>query len=87
MPQQKKEGESAAKESTGAIKAGRPRVAGGGGSFLPGHLGSTLYTEQLCTVPVVNNRSANAKKGPLFADESKKKNMKRKKRKGRQSKP
>ena len=35
-PQQKKEGESAAQESSGAIKAGRPRVAGGGGSFLPG---------------------------------------------------
>ena len=45
---------SSAKESTGAIKAGRPRVVGGGGSFLPGHLGSTYYTEQLATVPVVN---------------------------------
>ena len=54
VPQQKKEGESSAKESTGAIKAGRPRVTGGGGSFLPGHLGSTMYTEQLTTVPVVN---------------------------------
>ena len=54
VPEQKKEGESAAKESSGAIKAGRPRVAGGGGSFLPGHLGSTMYTEQLATVPVVN---------------------------------
>ena len=43
-----------AKESSGAITAGRPRVAGGGGSFLPGHLGSTAYTEQLATVPVVN---------------------------------
>ncbi len=43
-----------AKESTGAIKAGRPRVTGGGGSFLPGHLGSSMYTEQLATVPVVN---------------------------------
>src|SRR5262249_4802939 len=30
--------EASAKESTGAIKAGRPRVVGGGGSFLPGHL-------------------------------------------------
>ena len=47
-------GGAAAKESTGAIKAGRPRVVGGGGSFLPGHLGSTYYTEQLATVPVVN---------------------------------
>src|SRR5262249_16443300 len=46
--------ESAAQESTGAIKAGRPRVVGGGGSFLPGHLGSTMYVEQLATVPVVN---------------------------------
>ena len=46
--------ESTAQESTGAIKAGRPRVVGGGGSFLPGHLGSTYYTEQLATVPVVN---------------------------------
>jgi acetyl/propionyl-CoA carboxylase alpha subunit/acetyl-CoA carboxylase carboxyltransferase component len=54
VPQQKTEGESTAKESSGAIKAGRPRVAGGGGSFLPGHLGSTMYTEQLSTVPVVN---------------------------------
>lgn len=54
VPQQKREGESRAKESSGAIKAGRPRVAGAGGSFLPGHLGSTLYTEQLSTVPVVN---------------------------------
>ncbi|MEC9252877.1 MAG: carboxyl transferase domain-containing protein, partial [Pseudomonadota bacterium] len=49
-----KEGESTAKESRGAIKAGRPRVSGGGGSYLPGHLGSTMYTEQLSTVPVVN---------------------------------
>ena len=54
VPAQRQEGESAAKESTGAIKAGRPRVAGGGGSYLPGHLGSTMYTEQLSTVPVVN---------------------------------
>jgi acetyl-CoA carboxylase carboxyltransferase component/biotin carboxyl carrier protein len=54
VPQQKKGGESGAKESRGAIKAGRPRVAGGGGSFLPAHLGSAQYTEQLFTVPVVN---------------------------------
>lgn len=54
VPAQKKEGESTAKESSGAITAGRPRVAGGGGSFLPGHLGSSMYTEQLTTVPVVN---------------------------------
>lgn len=54
VPQQKKEGESSAKESSGAITAGRPRVTGGGGSFLPGHLGSSMYTEQLSTVPVVN---------------------------------
>ena len=54
VPAQKKEGESRAKESSGAIKAGRPRVAGGGGSYLPGHLGSAMYTEQLATVPVVN---------------------------------
>ncbi|MGY9074682.1 MAG: carboxyl transferase domain-containing protein [Acidimicrobiales bacterium] len=54
VPAQKKEGESAAKESSGAIKAGRPRVSGGGGSFLPGHLGSTEYAEQLSSVPVVN---------------------------------
>jgi acetyl/propionyl-CoA carboxylase alpha subunit/acetyl-CoA carboxylase carboxyltransferase component len=54
VPAQKQEGESNAKESSGAIKAGRPRVAGGGGSFLPGHLGSTMYMEQLTTVPVVN---------------------------------
>ena len=54
VPQQRKDGESVARESSGAITAGRPRVAGGGGSFLPGHLGSSMYTEQLCTVPVVN---------------------------------
>ena len=54
VPAQRQEGESTAKESTGAIKAGRPRVAGGGGSYLPGHLGSTMYTQQLSTVPVVN---------------------------------
>ena len=29
-------------------------MTGGGGSFLPGHLGSAMYAEQLCTVPVVN---------------------------------
>ena len=33
---------------------GKPRVSGGGGSFLPGHLGSTEYAAQLATVPVVN---------------------------------
>ena len=54
VPAQRKEGESKAKESSGAIKAGRPRVAGGGGSFLPGHLGSKMYGDQLATVPVVN---------------------------------
>jgi acetyl/propionyl-CoA carboxylase alpha subunit/acetyl-CoA carboxylase carboxyltransferase component len=54
VPEQKKTGESKAKESSGAIKAGRPRVAGAGGSFLPGHLGSSMYAEQLTTVPVVN---------------------------------
>ena len=54
VPEQKKEGESNAKESSGAIKAGRPRVSGGGGSYLPGHLGSSMYAEQLSTVPVVN---------------------------------
>ncbi len=54
VPQQKAEGQSNAKESSGAITAGRPRVSGGGGSFLPGHLGSSDYTEQLYTVPVVN---------------------------------
>jgi acetyl-CoA carboxylase carboxyltransferase component len=54
VPEQRKEGESTAKESSGAIQAGRPRVTGSGGSFLPGHLGSTEYTQQLSTVPVVN---------------------------------
>jgi acetyl/propionyl-CoA carboxylase alpha subunit/acetyl-CoA carboxylase carboxyltransferase component len=54
VPQQRSEGESSAKESKGAIAAGRPRVTGGGGSFLPGHLGSSMYAEQLSTVPVVN---------------------------------
>ncbi len=54
VPQQKKEGESTAQESSGSITAGRPRVAGGGGSFLPGHLGSSDYAAQLAAVPVVN---------------------------------
>ena len=54
VPEQKRQGESAAKENSGAIRAGRPRVTGGGGSFLPSHLGSTEYAEQLATVPVVN---------------------------------
>ncbi len=54
VPKQQHKGESSAQESTGAIKAGSPRVTGGGGSFLPPHLGSTVYAEQLCTVPVVN---------------------------------
>ena len=54
VPEQKAAGESTAKESSGAITAGRPRVSGGGGSFLPGHLGSSDYTEQLANVPVVN---------------------------------
>ena len=54
VPAQRRSGESSAKESSGAITAGRPRVAGGGGSFLPGHLGSAMYAEQLSTVPVVN---------------------------------
>src|SRR5512143_531492 len=54
VPQQKKEGESRAKESRDAIEPGQPRVAGTGGSFLPGHLGSSLFAQQLATVPVVN---------------------------------
>jgi acetyl/propionyl-CoA carboxylase alpha subunit/acetyl-CoA carboxylase carboxyltransferase component len=54
VPAQRQEGESSARESTGAITAGRPRVTGSGGSFLPGHLGSTMFAEQLATVPVVN---------------------------------
>lgn len=54
VPQQRASGESKAEESSGAIKAGRPRVAGGGGSFLPGHLGSSMFAEQLGRVPVVN---------------------------------
>ncbi len=54
VPEQKKEGDSTAQESSGAIEHGKPRVSGGGGSFLPGHLGSTEYAAQLSTVPVVN---------------------------------
>jgi acetyl-CoA carboxylase carboxyltransferase component len=54
VPAQKHEGESNAQESSGAIRAGRPRVTGSGGSFLPGHLGSSMFAEQLATVPVVN---------------------------------
>ncbi|MBV9905118.1 MAG: hypothetical protein JO346_11135, partial [Alphaproteobacteria bacterium] len=54
VPKQQAEGESKAKESSGAITAGRPRVSGSGGSVLPGHLGSAMYAEQLAQVPVVN---------------------------------
>lgn len=54
VPQQQKAGESSAQESSGSITAGRPRVSGQGGSFLPGHLGSTMYVEHLNQVPVVN---------------------------------
>jgi acetyl/propionyl-CoA carboxylase alpha subunit/acetyl-CoA carboxylase carboxyltransferase component len=54
VPRQQKPGESSAKESSGSITAGRPRVSGEGGSFLPGHLGSSIYVEQLAQVPVVN---------------------------------
>ena len=52
--QQKRAARARRKESSGAITAGRPRVAGGGGSFLPGHLGSSMFAEQLSQVPVVN---------------------------------
>ncbi|MGO9604207.1 MAG: carboxyl transferase domain-containing protein [Candidatus Binataceae bacterium] len=54
VPKQQKAGESSAQESSGAIVAGRPRVSGEGGSFLPGHLGSSMYVSQLAQVPVVN---------------------------------
>ena len=54
VPKQQKAGESSAQESSGAITAGRPRVSGGGGSFLPGHLGSSMYVTQLSEVPVIN---------------------------------
>ena len=54
VPEQKKEGESNAQESSGALSAGKPRVTGGGGSFLPGHLGVVEYARQLSEVPVVN---------------------------------
>ena len=54
VPKQHKAGDSSARESSGAIVAGRPRVSGEGGSFLPGHLGSSMYVTQLGQVPVVN---------------------------------
>ena len=54
VPKQHKAGESKAQESSGSITAGRPRVSGEGGSFLPPHLGSSMYVEQLAQVPVVN---------------------------------
>jgi acetyl/propionyl-CoA carboxylase alpha subunit/acetyl-CoA carboxylase carboxyltransferase component len=54
MVPRQKAGESSAQESSGAIVAGRPRVSGEGGSFLPGHLGSSMYVAQLSQVPVVN---------------------------------
>src|SRR5262249_20754360 len=54
VPAQAKEGEASVQESSGAIKAGRPRVTGSGGSFLTPHLGSEMYARQLSEVPVVN---------------------------------
>jgi acetyl-CoA carboxylase carboxyltransferase component len=54
VPKQQKANESHAQESSGTITAGRPRVSGEGGSFLPGHLGSSMYVAQLSQVPVVN---------------------------------
>ncbi len=54
VPKQQKAGESSAQESSGTITAGRPRVSGEGGSFLTGHLGSSMYVTQLSEVPVVN---------------------------------
>jgi len=54
VPEQQRKGDSRAQESSGAIEAGKPRVSGSGGSFLPGHLGVEEYTRQLATVPVVN---------------------------------
>jgi acetyl/propionyl-CoA carboxylase alpha subunit/acetyl-CoA carboxylase carboxyltransferase component len=54
VPAQNREGDSHAEESSGAIKAGRPRVTGGGGSFLTPHLGSAMFAKQLAQVPVVN---------------------------------
>jgi len=54
VPSQSRSGVSIAKESTGAIDAGKPRVTGPGGSFLPPHLGASMYARQLDTVPVVN---------------------------------
>ena len=47
VPNTQKAGESSAQESSGAIVAGRPRVSGEGGSFLPGHLGSTMFVARL----------------------------------------
>src|SRR5262249_8383491 len=54
VPKQQKAGESSAQESSGTITAGKPRVSGEGGSFLPGHLGSTMFVRQLAEVPVIN---------------------------------
>mmetsp|Transcript_36621 Transcript_36621/g.65148 ORF Transcript_36621/g.65148 Transcript_36621/m.65148 type:complete len:472 (+) Transcript_36621:3-1418(+) len=54
VPKQKGEDKAGAQESKGAIKAGKPRVVTGGGSYLPPHLGSSMYSNQLSIVPVVN---------------------------------
>lgn len=54
VPSQSGGESSTAKESTGAIDAGKPRVIGPGGSFLPPHLGASMFARQLDTVPVVN---------------------------------
>ncbi len=53
IPQQETR-DGGAKESTGAIRSGQPRVAGAGGSSLSAHLGGHLFNRHLNTVPVVN---------------------------------
>ena len=55
VPEQQKDGrEHGPGEHAAPSRPAGRASAGGGGSFLPGHLGSDEYAEQLATVPVVN---------------------------------
>ena len=55
VPEQQKDGREHRQGELGRHRRpASPGSAGGGGSFLPGHLGVEEYAEQLATVPVVN---------------------------------
>ena len=55
VPAQKRgRGERARRRARARSRRAGRAWPGAGGSFLPGHLGSTMFAEQLATVPVVN---------------------------------